>query len=876
MALCRRTMGPQEMGLAQISPPSIPAPLSRFVGRRRELDQLRGLVGPGRLVTIAGAGGCGKTRLAIELARSLGAAYSDGVWLVEFARIDDPAHVALTIADSVRALRHPGADRIESAAQTLSIGRQLLVLDNCEHVLAAASTAAEFLLARCPALTVLATSREPLGLAGERVWRLSPLSLPAPGDSGQSESVELFRDRARLVAEDAPLRAGQAADIATICRRLDGLPLALELVAAWVSVISLQQVVAGLEQGLSLLGNDTPGAPARHRTMRAAVDWSYQLLTPSLQTAFERLSVFAGGFSLDSADAVLTGGVAGGASTLDVIASLVARSLVVADTAGDVARYRLLEPVRQCAAEKQQGREGGSSEPRRRLLEYLVGVAEVAEEQILGGPDMPWLRLLDAELDNIRSILPWAFENAHEEGCRLAAALIWFAYIRSLYDDGIQWATEAMRTTGRLRARAAHMAAVLSSQRGDAGGAERYLSQARDLTVCGGWRMDLTMVMFHDFVMAYHRGDVDVMRSGGQAALVLARELGDEPRIMHTLFVPATLAQLQGDSRTAIAVLREAISCAQRRSADWSAWMFRASLAEVLIGCSAWTEALEVVRESLRSASDFGDAPITTASLVEYVGVVAVERGEPLEGLRLMAAARATFDRLRYRETPADADRRRHCVEAARRDLELSRADAAWEAGLGLTLAEATVEAQEFVGIAPPLSTRLRRPHQTTKTFMFTDVVGSTVLISAIGDDAWQDLIDWHHRVLRAAFIRHQGDEVDSAGDGFFVAFPDARAAADCAIDIQRTLAEHRRSHGFSPSVRIGLHETASTRSGNVYRGKGVHLAARIAAQASGDQILVSGDTATQLAPWYQLSPPRSVELKGFHEPAPVAALDWR
>ncbi len=146
------------MGLAQISPPSIPAPLSRFVGRRRELDQLRGLVGPGRLVTIVGAGGCGKTRLALELARGLTAAYADGIWLVEFARIEDPARVATTIADGVRALRHPGADRLESAAQTLSVGRQLLVLDNCEHVLAATAAAAEFLLGSCPSLTVLATS----------------------------------------------------------------------------------------------------------------------------------------------------------------------------------------------------------------------------------------------------------------------------------------------------------------------------------------------------------------------------------------------------------------------------------------------------------------------------------------------------------------------------------------------------------------------------------------------------------------------------------------------------------------------------------------------------------------------------------------------
>lgn len=863
------------MGVTIVSAPSIPSPLSRFVGRRRELDQLRVLVSAGRLATIVGAGGCGKTRLAIELARSMTSAFSDGIWLAEFARIEDPGRVAVTIADAVRALKHPGTGRLESSAQTLSMGHQLLVLDNCEHVLAAVAATAEFLLDSCPSLTILATSREPLGVAGERVWRLSPLSLPTPDGSGQSESVELFQDRAQLVAEDAPLPPGQAADVATICLRLDGLPLALELAAAWVPVISLKQVVAGLHEGLAVLGSTAPGVPARHRTMRAAVDWSYRLLSAPMQVAFERLSVFVGGFTVDSAGAVLAGSLDGELSTLDVIASLVARSLVVADTAGATARYRLLEPVRQFAAEKLLTREQGSDEPRGRQLDYLVGIAEIAEDQILGGPDMPWLRLLDAELDNIRSILPWAFDHAYEQGSRLAAALIWFAYVRTLYDEGIQWATAALRTTGRLRGRAAHMAGVLSAQQGDVVAAEQYLAEARDLLGAGEWRLDLTMVMFDQCVLAFHRGDIDAMRARGHEALELARELGDETRIMHTLFVPATIAQLQGDSQKAIDVLREAIAYAQRRSAVWSAWMFRANLAEVLISCDEWADALKVVRESLERASDFGDAPITTAYLVEYVGILAVQRGNRLEGLRLMAGARATFDRLRYRETPAEADRRSRWIDVARSDIDLARADAVWARGLTLSIAEATVEAQEFVAVAPSASTIGRQP-QMTHTFMFTDVVNSTALIGVIGDDAWQELIDWHNRTLRQAFIRHQGDEVDNAGDGFCVAFRDARAAADCAIDIQRMLADHRHTHGFSPAVRIGLHETKSTRSGNAYRGRGVHLAARITAQAPGDQILVSTDTATRLGVGYALSPPRSLVLKGFREPVSVTGLDWR
>lgn len=865
------------MGATLTMPPPIPAPLSRFIGRRDDLEQLRSLVGPHRLVTIVGAGGCGKTRLAVELIRNLSGSFPDGVWLVELARIEDPDRVATTIAEAVHALKHPGTNRLEASAQALHTGRQLLVLDNCEHVQAAATDAVVFLLTSCPSLTVVATSRESLGIDGERVWRLQPLSLPKPDGSGQSESVELFRDRAGIAAQDAELSSAQVADVAAICRRLDGLPLALELAAAWVPVISLKQVVSRLDDSLSLPGQAQAGAPSRHSTMRAAVEWSYKLLDPPLQIAFERLSICAGGFTLAGAEAVLAGRAMEGSSPLDLVASLVARSLVVADTAGDEARYRLLEPVRQFAADKLQLRAGRSNDACERYLRYLVGIAEVAEESILGGPDMPSLRSLDSELANIRALLPWAFAHSRKHATRLAVALIWFVYIRSLYDEGIQWAETAMQmSTGRMRARAAHMAGVLSSQRGDIDVAERYLAEARELAAGGGWLSDLTMVMFDQFVAAYHRGDIDAMRVRGQEAFDLARELQDAARVMQTLFIPATLAQMEGDDRKAVAVWREAIAHAERRGAAWSAWMFRVSLADVLVGSGDWLEADKVAAASLNSASDFRDAPITTAYLVENVGILAIARGERLEGLQLMAAARATFDRLRYRETPGEADRRRRWTDAARRDLEPIQAQAAWNDGLTLSLSEATALAQGVVGNDAIASTGVRRQGTAIKTFMFTDVVGSTALIGVLGDEGWQELIDWHNRMLRQKFVTHGGAEIDSAGDGFFVAFRNPREAAACAIDIQRMLADHRRSHGFSPHVRIGLHEATATRSGNAYRGRGVHLAARIAAQASGDEILVSSNTAAHLGAGYALSPPRPVDLKGFSEQAFVASLDWR
>ena len=553
---------------------NVPAALSTFFGRDRELGQLRVLLSTERLVTITGAGGVGKTRLAHETARAAASgSFADGVWLAELASLESPELVATAMAEAVRAPMAAGAGPLERAVQALSTGRHLLVLDNCEHVVSAAAEAVRQLLGECPGLTVLATSRQPIDVEGERVWQLSPLALPDPGGEVarilEIESVQLFCDRAQLRLDGGHPEAGQVADIAAICRRLDGLPLALELAAAWVRILSLRQVVEQLDKSLGLLGRSGGSRNPRHRTMSAALDWSYRLLTPSERTALVRLSIFAAGFTIEGAAAVLERQPLLGGSTLDLMASLVDRSLVVADTSKDEARYRLLEPVRQYAAEHLTERPSDHEAARAGSLGYLAQLAEAAEEPILGGPDVLWLRLLDAELANIRAVLSWGFDFESDTAARLATALIWYCGFRDLFEEGRGWALRSMQTEGRLLAKALHMAGWMSVSLGDVRTADAYLEKARRLTAEGQWLPNLTMVLFTQSSAAYVRGDLEAMRALNEETLAIARELGDEARIMIALQNVAIDASLLGDHKRAIELWQGLLVTARKRRSEW-------------------------------------------------------------------------------------------------------------------------------------------------------------------------------------------------------------------------------------------------------------------------------------------------------------------
>ena len=689
------------MAIRLLPEPSLPVELSTFVGRRRELGHLRTLLATDRLVTVTGTGGVGKTRLAMELAQGAAFDFPAGVWVVELARIGSGDLVGTAIAEATSAARESQTSALERVARRLSEGRQLLILDNCEHVVAGAAEASWHLLTHCSGLTILATSREALDVRGERVVPLLPLqqseSTDAHGRPGTvSEAMQLFGDRAQLLDGNGELRPDTAADVADICRRLDGLPLALELAAAWVPVLSLKQVRDRLDGSLLLLGRSETGRPTRHRSIHAALDWSERLLTPQQATAFARLSVFVGGFSLEGAEAVLSGADADGESPLELVAALVTRSLLIADTTAAEARYRLLEPVRQYAADHLRARpDGAEVSMRRRHLGYLAELAETAAEPIIGGPDQPWMRRLDSELANIRAALAWGFDNDHATASRLATALLVYCRHRGLYSEGAGWAGQAALSDGPLRARALCMEGWLSSEMGDARRGRALVDESYRLTAANLRLPDLAMVLVARALGEYVDGDLGALRATAEEAVSVARRSGSQARLMWALWAPAVCATANGDHQRALDLFSEARAIAiDLDNVSWGSAL-AISVVESAIDNGDTAAAAPLLRSELHAetAAD----PSSAGYLVENAAILAIQRGDHPAGIRLLGASRADLGRAGYRETPDEARRRHQWIDAAREHLDAAAADALWGEGEALTRAEALDAARAVV-----------------------------------------------------------------------------------------------------------------------------------------------------------------------------------
>ena len=420
------------------------APPTRLVGREAELARAAALLRPdgARVVTLTGPPGVGKTRLAVELARRLGAAYPDGVCLVALAPLSDPALVLPAVA---AALGVPDGGAIplpDAVAGRLAGKRPLLVLDNCEHLPEAAPAVAD-LVGRCPGLTVLATSRAPLRLRGEQEFSVPPLALPdaTPGPGAARAAVEacpsvaLFLERARDARPDLELGDADLAAVAALCRRLDGLPLALELAAARVKVLPPRALLARMEAALPLLTGGPRDLPARQRTLRDALAWSYDLLAEEERAVFRRLGVFAGGFDLDAVAALCPA-----PGTLDVLARLVDHSLVrVGGAADGEPRFVLLETVREYALDRLAER-GEADAVRRAHARHFAALAEAAAAALHGPRQAPWLDRLEREHANFRAALRWALDGGEAGlGLRLGAALWWFWFVRGRWSEGLAW-----------------------------------------------------------------------------------------------------------------------------------------------------------------------------------------------------------------------------------------------------------------------------------------------------------------------------------------------------------------------------------------------------------------------------------------------------
>ena len=432
------------------------------------MPEIRRALSATRLLTLTGAGGSGKTRLALEVARDLVQAYPDGVWLVELAPLSEGVLVPKAVAEALEVPERSGEPLIDTLAQVLRSQALLLLLDNCEHLLDASSRLVDKLLNSCPRLSILATSREGLGVEGEVRWLVPSLSVPDPQGTPSSEeldayeSVRLFVARAKARNPLFSLSPKNALAVAGICNRLEGIPLAIELAAARVDTLSAEQISQRLEGSLRLLTRGGRTTVPRHQTLKGTLDWSHELLSEDEKKLFGRLSVFAGGWTLEAAEAV---GVGEGVEEdiLDVLSGLVNKSLVaVRERQESRVRYRLLEPIRQYAWEKLE--EGGEGEEvRRRHADFYLALAEEAEPRLRGPEDTEWLERLEVEHDNLRAALSWALEGGEAKlGLRLAGALWLFWEGHGHYGEGHRWLEQVL--AGGSQASAAARAKALEGE----------------------------------------------------------------------------------------------------------------------------------------------------------------------------------------------------------------------------------------------------------------------------------------------------------------------------------------------------------------------------------------------------------------------------
>jgi len=553
---------------------NLPTELSSFVGRERELVEVKALLDAHRLVTLTGTGGGGKTRLALRAAVERLDVFSDGVWLVDLASATDAATVERAVLAAVGGREQPGRSVWESAVSLLRSRHTLLLMDNCEHLVDPIVRLTADLLRRCADVRVLATSREVLGLPGEAIWRVPPLSSPPQGRPGspdqllRHDAVRLFVERARLAQPAFAFSDENADGVAQICWRLDGIPLAIELAAAWLRVLSIAEIVERLDQRFELLTGRNAGAIPRHQTLQALVGWSHHLLSDSERMVFRRLAVFVGGWDLEAAEAICTLGAEADphirpatssfgalnrSEVLDLIASLIDKSLMVADQTMAHSRYRLLETIRQYAQQKLLD-SGEVEVARASHAAHYLAIAEQAEPLLFGADQEAWFDRLETDLDNVRAALGWWISDGSggDQALRLAGALWRFWHLGLHHTEGLRWLERALaRHDGQpsvARATALARAAYLANWTGQMRRAKELAQQGLQLAQSLADRPAAVTALLAFGDATLHEGAVDEARQHYQACLDTARaDLGDQALIALVLHGLARAAALEGD-----------------------------------------------------------------------------------------------------------------------------------------------------------------------------------------------------------------------------------------------------------------------------------------------------------------------------------------
>ncbi len=615
---------------------NLAAPRTNFVGREREIVEVKRMLAMTGLLTLTGTGGCGKTRLALEVARNLVGTYKDGVWLVELAPLSEGALAPQVMAATLGVQEQPGRPLLESLLDVLGDKETLLVLDNCEHLIDAAARLTVALLDSCSRLRVLATSREPLGVAGELGWPVPSLSAPDTQQShtmeefGGYESVRLFADRASQRHPGFELTPENATAVAQVCARLEGIPLAIELAAARTGMLSAEQISERLWRSLRMLTGGDQTAGHRHQTLKAALEWSFDLLGQPEQLLFRRLAEFAGGFTLDAAERVGAGEGIDGEDVLELLSMLVDKSLVVAEENWEKgARYRLLEPVRQYAREKL--RVSGEAEAvGRRHAEFFLALAEEAEPELTKSQQAEWLDRLETEHDNLRAALSWALGREIDSGSRLAGVLCRFWHTRGYLSEGRRYleavaSSAAVPTT--VRAKALDGLGWIAEPQGDYERARVAYEESLALYRSSNDKRGVANVLGDLGSLALDRGDYEEATSLLEESLTLHRELGSKEEVVGVLNGLGGLASAKGDREQSISFFSEALALSRgtgnvRRNAT-----SLGNLGITMLVHDNPEQATVLLEESLALFQEIGDSSNIAIGLM-YLALAALTRGD--------------------------------------------------------------------------------------------------------------------------------------------------------------------------------------------------------------------------------------------------------
>jgi predicted ATPase/DNA-binding CsgD family transcriptional regulator len=632
----------------------LPAEVTSFVGRRHEVADVKSLLSGSRMVTLVGTGGVGKTRLAARVAADVRRAFPDGVWLVELAALENPKLLAQAVAEVMEIQDQSARPPAEMLACHLRDKRALLVLDNCEHLLHDSAVLVETLLRAAPELRILATSRQALGIASEQTLAVQPL--PVPDSEGrrlstrslaQFDAVRLFADRARAVLPGFTVTDANRDAVERICRRLDGIPLAIELAAVRLRALSVEQLLNRLDDRFRLLTAGSRAVLPRHQTLRALIDWSYDLCTEPERLLWARASVFAGGLDLEAAEAVCSDGEIAHEDVIDLVIGLVDKSVLIREEGPSAVRYRLLDTIRQYGRERLAA-SGQEAALQRRHRDHYQAMAAEGCEQLFGPSQVAWFTRLQTEHANLRTALAYSFAEPAEVGIglRMAADLL-YHWITSYYlAEGRRWLDQGLAADteqGEVRARALWANAWLAIIQAETGAATTMLEESRVIAEKLGQDLALAYVALFSGMVAMYRGDAESAIVHYEEALTRHRALGDQAGTALALIRLSLAHSFLGESEKAISFAEECLGICD---ASGEAWHKAYSM--MALGLEVWRlgdtrRAAELEKESLQFTNSLNDLLGAGLSMEVLAWIAATETRYP-RAARLLGILEPVWD----------------------------------------------------------------------------------------------------------------------------------------------------------------------------------------------------------------------------------------